>query len=351
MTWGAFVGSGLSPARFVGATNHWKHSAYVAGVPFPWSMFRQPIHFAWGAMPIWFVPAVVADHRSHGVGAVLVVVAGDRRNWRRRRRRPSGWHRASCSRGWRSSRSSPGTSPSGPDGPSRTRCPARAMTTPIPLKPRAQALGAPVFVIPHSIADGASESPCGSGGSFFSVTLGFAETRRTSGRSAMRRTTSRSPRTQIMFAIQYGRNSAPRLFSSSRTGACVRAAVSRRVLVTSSPFSSLVAALAAAWRDACSRRKTRNSVLPFSLAVDSTQGSTLSIQSGPWASLDRAQPEMKRPVTKRTTAPRLWSAHLLSSSLARGAAGPQEYSGRAREPAALRRASAGGSQPAVTGTC
>ncbi len=56
MTWGAFVGSGFCPARFVGATNHWKHSAYVAGVPFPWSMFRQPIHFAWGAMPIWFVP-------------------------------------------------------------------------------------------------------------------------------------------------------------------------------------------------------------------------------------------------------------------------------------------------------
>ena len=30
------------------------HSMYLAGVPFPWSMLRQPIHLAPGAIPIWF---------------------------------------------------------------------------------------------------------------------------------------------------------------------------------------------------------------------------------------------------------------------------------------------------------
>ena len=29
------------------------HSMYLAGVPSPWSMLRQPIHFAPGAIPIW----------------------------------------------------------------------------------------------------------------------------------------------------------------------------------------------------------------------------------------------------------------------------------------------------------
>jgi hypothetical protein len=29
------------------------HSMYLAGVPLPWSMLRQPIHFAPGAIPIW----------------------------------------------------------------------------------------------------------------------------------------------------------------------------------------------------------------------------------------------------------------------------------------------------------
>jgi hypothetical protein len=28
------------------------HSMYLAGVPFPWSMLRHPIHFAPGAIPI-----------------------------------------------------------------------------------------------------------------------------------------------------------------------------------------------------------------------------------------------------------------------------------------------------------
>ena len=32
------------------------HSIYLAGVPKPWSMLRQPIHFAPGAIPIWLVP-------------------------------------------------------------------------------------------------------------------------------------------------------------------------------------------------------------------------------------------------------------------------------------------------------
>jgi hypothetical protein len=52
ITWGRRAGFGFWPARFVGATKNWKHSVYVAGVPLPWSMFRQPIHFAPGATPI-----------------------------------------------------------------------------------------------------------------------------------------------------------------------------------------------------------------------------------------------------------------------------------------------------------
>ena len=32
------------------------HSMYLAGVPTPWSMLRQAIHFAPGAIPIWFAP-------------------------------------------------------------------------------------------------------------------------------------------------------------------------------------------------------------------------------------------------------------------------------------------------------
>jgi hypothetical protein len=50
---GALVGSGSPPPIRVGARNHCMHSMYVAGVPLPWSMFRQPIHLAPGAMPIW----------------------------------------------------------------------------------------------------------------------------------------------------------------------------------------------------------------------------------------------------------------------------------------------------------
>ena len=48
-----FVGSGSPPPIRVGARNHCMHSMYLAGVPFPSSMLRQPIHFALGAIPIW----------------------------------------------------------------------------------------------------------------------------------------------------------------------------------------------------------------------------------------------------------------------------------------------------------
>ena len=50
---GALVGSGSVPLIRVGARNHCMHSIYLAGVPTFASMFRQPIHFAPGAMPIW----------------------------------------------------------------------------------------------------------------------------------------------------------------------------------------------------------------------------------------------------------------------------------------------------------
>src|SRR5213592_4919195 len=50
---GAFNGSPWPPPIGYGARNHSMHSRYLAGVPLPWSMLRQPIHFAPGAMPIW----------------------------------------------------------------------------------------------------------------------------------------------------------------------------------------------------------------------------------------------------------------------------------------------------------
>ena len=50
---GAFVGSGSPPPIRVGARNHCMHSMYLAGVPLLASMFRQPIHLALGAIPIW----------------------------------------------------------------------------------------------------------------------------------------------------------------------------------------------------------------------------------------------------------------------------------------------------------
>ena len=51
------------------------HSMYLAGVPLPSSMLRQPIHLAPGAIPIWLVAAVIADRRTGGMGAVKEIVA------------------------------------------------------------------------------------------------------------------------------------------------------------------------------------------------------------------------------------------------------------------------------------
>ena len=53
ITCGRIVGFGFGLLRSVGAMKNWKHSVYVSGLPFPWSMLRQPIHFAPGATPIW----------------------------------------------------------------------------------------------------------------------------------------------------------------------------------------------------------------------------------------------------------------------------------------------------------
>ena len=50
---GALAGSPWPPPIGVGARNHSMHSMYLAGVPLPASMLRQPIHFAPGAIPIW----------------------------------------------------------------------------------------------------------------------------------------------------------------------------------------------------------------------------------------------------------------------------------------------------------
>jgi hypothetical protein len=44
---------------------------YVAGVPFPWSMLRQPIHFAPGAIPIWLTPPL-SESRPTAVPMVWV---------------------------------------------------------------------------------------------------------------------------------------------------------------------------------------------------------------------------------------------------------------------------------------
>ena len=53
------------------------HSMYLAGVPTPSSMLRQPIHFAPGAIPIWLVTAIVADRCASGVDAVEEIIARD----------------------------------------------------------------------------------------------------------------------------------------------------------------------------------------------------------------------------------------------------------------------------------
>src|SRR5436309_8654764 len=54
IAFGRFDGSGFAPFRSVGARKNWRHSMYVLGRPTPSSMFRQAIHLAPGATPIWF---------------------------------------------------------------------------------------------------------------------------------------------------------------------------------------------------------------------------------------------------------------------------------------------------------
>src|SRR5687767_588152 len=59
VTSGARLGSpcaGVPPTGY-GARKNSKHSMYVIGVPAPWFMFRQPIHLAPGAIPIWWPAA------------------------------------------------------------------------------------------------------------------------------------------------------------------------------------------------------------------------------------------------------------------------------------------------------
>src|SRR6476661_8299132 len=76
---GALVGSGSLPLIRVGARNHCMHSMYLAGVPLPWSMLRQPIHFAPGAIPIWLpapsspmaVPVVWEPWKKSSQGACV----------------------------------------------------------------------------------------------------------------------------------------------------------------------------------------------------------------------------------------------------------------------------------------
>src|SRR4029077_2477669 len=50
---GALVGSPWPPPIGYGARKNSTNSMYLDGVPLPWSMLRQPIHLAPGAIPIW----------------------------------------------------------------------------------------------------------------------------------------------------------------------------------------------------------------------------------------------------------------------------------------------------------
>ena len=71
--------------------------------------------------------------------------------------------RASCSCGWQSSRSIPGTCPSAPGASTDIRCPHPPTTTPSPVSPAAHTDGAPTFVRfhsgPESIASADSRAP------------------------------------------------------------------------------------------------------------------------------------------------------------------------------------------------
>src|SRR5688500_8457120 len=67
-TCGRRAGLGFWPARSVGAIMNWKHSVYVAGVPIPWFMLRQPTHFEPGATPI----SLAAPSQPEAVPTVCV---------------------------------------------------------------------------------------------------------------------------------------------------------------------------------------------------------------------------------------------------------------------------------------
>ena len=55
------------------------HSMYLAGVPLPWSMLRQPIHFAPGRHADLVTQAVIADRGACGMRAVKEIIARERR--------------------------------------------------------------------------------------------------------------------------------------------------------------------------------------------------------------------------------------------------------------------------------
>ena len=55
------------------------HSRYLAGVPLPWSMLRQPIHFASGRHANLVTHAVIADCSPDRMRAMTVIVARKRR--------------------------------------------------------------------------------------------------------------------------------------------------------------------------------------------------------------------------------------------------------------------------------
>src|SRR5664280_49590 len=86
----------------------------------------------------------------------------------------------------------------------------------------------------------------------------------------------RSPRTQIMFAIQNGRCSRPRSRIVFNIGCWVRCAVSVRRSKTYRPLASLVFKAAAPLKSACSERMTRNSLVAGAPCI--RRGSTLSCQ-------------------------------------------------------------------------
>ena len=54
------------------------HSMYLAGVPLPTSMLRQPIHLAPGAIPIWLPMPSSPIVGTCGVRAVKEIITRER---------------------------------------------------------------------------------------------------------------------------------------------------------------------------------------------------------------------------------------------------------------------------------